>query len=512
MKKIQTKNKTRKNKTKRGSYKNRIHKKTIRKGGMMRAFESIRSVFRSPPGAGLPPPLPSARVNLPQTGDDPANMPPVPPPIFNDQLPLDQEVGNKRKREEEEEQCWICMETFSEKNIRKYGPKIGCIGKQKTHYAHKKCVSQWCDGEIKRNDGLCRCGTCQALINLPANIINAKFILPTPPYPVRQPGDSDDGKHPPIVDDPQERVPIIFQGLEDRKNGRYSDTISEYEKAQDNIGKVFTRADLGPEDVSISIRSAIITRATSGDLYALNVLERLANKGFDMAINFFITRANAKDKYAIKVLEELAIKYTIAVEFFVEKSEAGEEYATNSLATLAIDYGVTTAIEFFKDKSNAGEAYALDILGKAASKNQQESLEFLYDKTRRLYPGEQVVDGLFILLAPPSNYPQSAISKFGIRRWPKMYYPKEEKLIEWDIKMPRSWWERLNGENLPLGWYTKKIYYEASHLLYRDKNATIPEYEIAALKKPGTILHDDDYVENGLPPPVWVLKNPSRRR
>ncbi len=541
MKKIKTQTKTKKNKNKnkRGSHKNRIHKKTIRKGGM---FSALRGLFGrssassavrgevlppAAPGAGMEEVLPPA---APGAGMEEV-LPPAAPGAGMEAVLPPAAPGDKRKREEEQV-CWVCLETFSEDNIRDFGPKIGCIGTI-PHYAHEKCVSKWCDGVIKYNDGLCRCA-CQALINLPENIINAKFILPSPP---REQGDANSREYP---HDPTGKVPEIFQRLEKRKNAGHPYTITKYEKAQDNIGIVFTRADLGPEDVSISIRNAIITRATAGDeyalnvlerlanksftmptnffitratagdKYALNVLERLANKGFSVSIEFFITRANAKDEYAIKVLEELATKYEIVRDFFVAKAQAGEEYAINSLATLAIDYGLPAAINFFKVKSNAGEKYALDVLGKAASKGLIEALEFLYMDTKRfLHPSEQLIDGMFILLAPPSNNVNSAISKYGIRRWPIFYYIKEEKLIEFNIKMPRSWWERSNGENLPLGWYTKKIYVEAPHIVSRDVNATEPEYKNKVLEKPGTVLYNEDDYQNDLKPPVWVS---SRRR
>jgi len=311
MKKIQTQTKTKKNKNKnkRGSHKNRVHKKTIRKGGMFSALRSLLGRSSAPGavrGEVLPPAAPGAGMEVvlppaaPGDGDKRKRQEEEPPP----------DSGDKRKREEEQV-CWVCLETFSEDNIRKFGPKIGCIG-TKPHYAHRNCVSQWCDTLIKYNDGLCRCGTCQALINLPENIINAKFILPVPPYPDRVPGDENNGKRPPIVDDPnpeEAKVPIIFQGLEDKLNAGDLNVIQYFMNAQDNIGIVITRADLGPEDVSISIRNAIITRATAGDEYALNVLERLANKGYNFAINFFKARATAGDADALDIIVRCAIRF-----------------------------------------------------------------------------------------------------------------------------------------------------------------------------------------------------------
>ncbi len=460
MKKIQ--NKTRKNK--RGSYKNRIHKKTIRKGGMFKAMTEFFG--RSPP-----------------TGNYPSGMVLPPPPP---------DSGDKRKREEEEEEeCWICRATFSSDEINKLGQKINCINAEHPHYAHETCVSKWCDSQKKFNDGLCRCGMCQALIELPANIINAKFILPVPPYPVRVPGDENNGKRPPIVDDPnpEAKVPIIFQGLEDKLNAGDSNAIRYFRNAQNNMGEVITRSEYMPNgepDVAMSnMRQYVIERATAGDVYALKVLELLAKyKGYNFAINFFIARATAGDADALKILE-----------------------------LFAIDNGYDIVFDFFKNKATAGDAYALDIIVRCAIKfNLQTLKQFIYYGPRTLQSGEiKITKNIkeFIILAPPDDNPNSAMSKFSnkLRRWSEDCFLTETEIITLNIKMERRWWESNDGSNLPLGWYTKKIYNTAHHFFLRDTNSIKPVYVEDKLTKPGTILHDDDDYNNaGFRIPVWVLQ------
>jgi hypothetical protein len=332
-----------------------INKKTRRNGGM---FKAITGIF----GANqLPQPLPP------------------PPPGVGDKHEReypDTDPNSKRNRKDDEDVCWICLMSFSEEDINKYGPRISCIGNI-PHYAHKTCISQWCNSQKNLNDGLCRCGTCSALINLPENILNAFKI-----------GNLKKD------DDPNGKVPIIAQ----------------------------------------------------------EILERMA-----------------------------------------------------------INNGSPFATKFFKDKANDGDAHALNIIGKAAKK-WADPLIFLYDKNRRLHPGEKIVSKKFILLAPYSDNQTSAISEFGFRRWPELYFPTEKEVIEWNIKMPRSWWEKDNGLNLPFGWYTKRMYNQAHHLIYRDKNAIIPKYNNGLLVNPGTILHDKDEYVNGLLLPVWVLENPTPSR
>ncbi len=206
--------------------------------------------------------------------------------------------GDKRKRQEEEEPapdhddkrqreeeiCWVCHETFSEDNIRNFGPKIGCIG-TKPHFCHKTCIEQECERQRKLRlpyDKLCRCA-CQALINLPENILKAlKFKRLK-------------------NDDPKGELLKIAQEI--------IDNIGDKDAAL----KIYE--DLAAHGIDFAI-DFFKKKVKNGDEVALKILENLAvDNGEIFAINYFKKRARSLDINALRVIGEAAEKWKVAEDF-----------------------------------------------------------------------------------------------------------------------------------------------------------------------------------------------------